>query len=62
MLVFSAIAIFDHNVVSCFFPSPSHEMHELLTALPIGIGVLCIMLSVAFPTHRPGIGFPLSAN
>ena len=62
ILVFSAIAMFDHNVVNCFFPSPSDEMREILTALPVGIGVFCSMLFVAFPTHRHGIGFPLSTN
>ncbi|RHN62357.1 hypothetical protein MtrunA17_Chr4g0046541 [Medicago truncatula] len=49
ILVFSAIAMFDDNVVNCFLPPPSHEMHEFLTALPVGIGVLCSMLFVAFP-------------
>ncbi|XP_061351749.1 protein DMP4-like [Gastrolobium bilobum] len=62
ILVFAAIALFDQNVVNCFFRSPSHETHEILTALPIGIGVFCSMLFVAFPTVRHGIGFPLSTN
>ncbi|KAJ7947024.1 DUF679 domain-containing protein [Quillaja saponaria] len=62
ILVFAAISLFDQNVVSCFFPSPSDETQEILTALPVGIGVICSMLFVAFPTQRHGIGFPLSAN
>ncbi|XP_004505097.1 protein DMP4-like [Cicer arietinum] len=62
ILVFSAIAMFDQNVVKCFFPSPSYEFREILTALPVGIGVFCSMLFVAFPTQRHGIGFPLSTN
>jgi hypothetical protein len=62
ILVFSAIALFDHNVVKCLFPSPSHETREILTALPVGIGVICSMMFVAFPTHRHGIGFPVSTN
>lgn len=62
ILVFAAIALFDQNVVNCFFPSPSHEAREILTALPVGIGVFCSMLFVAFPTQRRGIGFPLSTN
>ncbi|CAL0331373.1 unnamed protein product [Lupinus luteus] len=62
ILVFAAIALFDQNVVGCFFPSPSNEMEEILTALPVGIGVLCSMLFVAFPTQRHGIGFPISSN
>ncbi|OIV97126.1 hypothetical protein TanjilG_00155 [Lupinus angustifolius] len=62
ILVFAAIALFDQNVVGCFFPSPSNEMEEILTALPVGIGVLCSMLFVAFPTQRHGIGFPISTD
>ncbi|KAI5657179.1 hypothetical protein M9H77_25972 [Catharanthus roseus] len=62
ILVFAAVALFDQNVVNCFYPKPSDETQELLTALPVGIGVLCSMLFVAFPTKRHGIGFPLTAN
>ncbi|KAK7349235.1 hypothetical protein VNO77_06434 [Canavalia gladiata] len=53
-------ALFDQNVVNCFFPAPSNETQEILTALPVGIGVLRSMFFVAFPTQRHGIGFPLS--
>ncbi|PON60638.1 hypothetical protein TorRG33x02_284430 [Trema orientale] len=62
ILVFAAIALFDENVVSCFYPTPSDETQEVLTALPVGIGVVCSMLFVVFPTKRHGIGFPLSVN
>lgn len=62
VLVFTAIAMFDQNVVNCFFPEPSNQIQEVLTALPVGIGVICSMLFVVFPTQRHGIGFPLSTN
>lgn len=62
IMVFAAIALFDQNVVNCFFPEPSKETQEMLTALPVAIGVFCSMLFVAFPTERHGIGFPLSTN
>ncbi|KAL3522345.1 hypothetical protein ACH5RR_015179 [Cinchona calisaya] len=62
ILVFAAVALFDQNVVNCFYPTPSDETKELLTAVPVGIGVICSMLFVAFPTKRHGIGFPLTAN
>lgn len=62
ILLFAAVALFDQNVVNCFYPKPSDETQELLTALPVGIGVLCSMLFVAFPTKRHGIGSPLTAN
>nr|GLL28872.1 uncharacterized protein LOC109165377 [Ipomoea trifida] len=62
VLVFGAIALFDQNVVSCFYPAPSKEAQEILTAVPVGIGVVCSMLFVVFPTKRHGIGFPLTAD
>ncbi|XP_020230900.1 protein DMP4 [Cajanus cajan] len=62
VLVFAAIALFDQNVVNCFFPAPSNETQEILTALPVGIGVFSGMFFVTFPTQRHGIGFPLSTN
>ncbi|KAG9149592.1 hypothetical protein Leryth_021286 [Lithospermum erythrorhizon] len=62
ILVFAAVALFNQEVVNCFCPSPSDETIELLTALPVGIGVICSMLFVIFPTKRHGIGFPLTAN
>ncbi|KAH0924212.1 hypothetical protein HID58_024230, partial [Brassica napus] len=62
LLVFGAVVMFDHNVVSCFFPKPSAEVAELLTALPVAIGVFCSMMFATFPTTRHGIGFPLSAH
>ncbi|MBA0723339.1 hypothetical protein Golax_003923 [Gossypium laxum] len=60
--VFAAVALFDQNVVTCFYPTPSARVQEILKALPVGIGVCCSMLFVVFPTTRHGIGFPLSAN
>ncbi|GLT82806.1 hypothetical protein SLE2022_011450 [Rubroshorea leprosula] len=62
ILVFAAVALFDQNVVGCFYPTPSVDTQEILTAVPVGIGVICSMLFVVFPTKRHGIGFPLSAN
>lgn len=60
--VFAAVALFDQNVVGCFYPTPSVDAQEILTAMPVGIGVICSMLFVVFPTKRHGIGFPLTAN
>lgn len=58
--VFAAIAVFDKNVVNCFYPKPSEKLDEVLSTLPIGVGVLCSLLFGVFPTTRHGIGFPLS--
>ncbi|KAK2434413.1 hypothetical protein P8452_31544 [Trifolium repens] len=62
ILVFGAIAMFDQSVVTCLAPKPSEEAKELLVVLPIGIGILCSVLFLLFPTQRHGIGFPLSRN
>ncbi|XP_073030894.1 protein DMP7 [Primulina eburnea] len=60
ILVFGAVAMFDKNVVSCFYPTPSEEAVEILMALPVTVGVICSLLFVLFPSKRHGIGFPLS--
>ncbi|KAL8205160.1 hypothetical protein R6Q57_008711 [Mikania cordata] len=62
IMVFASVALFDQDVVNCFYPSPSDETRELLTALPVGFGVLFSMLFVVFPTQRHGIGFPVTTN
>ncbi|KAG6483577.1 hypothetical protein ZIOFF_060225 [Zingiber officinale] len=38
--VFAAVALFDQNVVSCFYPIPSEETKQVLTCLPVAIGVI----------------------
>ncbi|KAK8965536.1 hypothetical protein KSP40_PGU019349 [Platanthera guangdongensis] len=60
VLVFTAIAMFDRNTVSCFYESPSANVEQVLLVLPVGIGVLGSAFFVAFPTTRHGLGFPLS--
>ncbi|BAF18236.1 Os05g0562800, partial [Oryza sativa Japonica Group] len=60
IIIIIAVALFDQNVVSCFYPVPSEGTRQVLTALPIAIGVVGSMLFVSFPTTRHGIGFPLS--
>ncbi|CAI9784404.1 unnamed protein product [Fraxinus pennsylvanica] len=62
ILVFGAVAMFDKNVINCFYPSPSEEALEILKALPITIGVVCSILFIVFPSKRHGVGFPLSRN
>ncbi|KAJ1264068.1 hypothetical protein BS78_09G234400 [Paspalum vaginatum] len=62
VMIFAAVALFDQNVVSCFYPVPSEDARQVLTVLPIAIGVVGSMLFVTFPTTRHGIGFPLSQH
>ncbi|KAL0917987.1 hypothetical protein M5K25_013101 [Dendrobium thyrsiflorum] len=60
VLVFVAVALRDKNVVQCFCPSPETKTKEVLDILPLGIGVICSMLFVVFPTTRHGIGYPVT--
>ncbi|XP_062029153.1 protein DMP3-like [Rosa rugosa] len=60
VLVFGAVAFRDKNVLGCLYPMPAHETQEVLDIVPIGIGLLCSLLFVVFPTTRHGIGYPLS--
>ncbi|KAG5525788.1 hypothetical protein RHGRI_032169 [Rhododendron griersonianum] len=60
VLVFVAVALRDKNVQSCFYPRPGHEAREVLDIVPIGIGVICSLLFVIFPTRRHGIGYPVT--
>ncbi|PKA58378.1 hypothetical protein AXF42_Ash013884 [Apostasia shenzhenica] len=56
-LVFGVVALRDKNVVECFYPSPeTTTTKEVLDILPLGIGVICSMLFVVFPTTRNGVG------
>ncbi|CAL5329789.1 hypothetical protein CsSME_00010249 [Camellia sinensis var. sinensis] len=60
MLVFVAVALRDKNVLSCFYPKPAHETQEVLDIVPIGIGLICSLLFMVFPTRRHGIGYPVT--
>ncbi|KAK1374225.1 DUF679 domain-containing protein [Heracleum sosnowskyi] len=60
VLVFVVLALRDKNVVTCFYPQPSHEAQEVLNIVPIGIGFVCSLLFMVFPTRRHGIGYPVS--
>ncbi|CAO2210431.1 unnamed protein product [Urochloa humidicola] len=60
--VFGVVAARDKNVVRCLCPAPARETEEVLDILPLGVGVICSLLFVAFPTRRHGIGYPVTAN
>ncbi|KAI5661732.1 hypothetical protein M9H77_21055 [Catharanthus roseus] len=60
MLVFAAMALFDQNVVNCFYPTRTINALDFLNTIPVIIGVVCSLLFLVFPTTRHGIGFPLS--
>lgn len=62
VLVFIVLALRDKNVVTCFYPQPSHEAQEVLNIVPIGIGFICSLLFMVFPTRRHGIGYPVSSH
>ncbi|CAM0910674.1 unnamed protein product [Alopecurus aequalis] len=59
--VFGVMAASDKNVVGCFYgPSRARETEEVLDIVPLGVGVLCSLLFVTFPTRRHGIGYPVT--
>lgn len=62
VLVFGAVAFRDKNVLGCFYPMPAHQIQEVLDIVPIGIGLICSLLFVVFPTTRHGIGYPLTTG
>ncbi|XP_021722725.1 uncharacterized protein LOC110690201 [Chenopodium quinoa] len=60
ILVFMGVALLDQNVVKCLFPLPSQETKEKLVMFPIGVGIVCVLLFVCFPSKRRTIVSPLS--
>ncbi|KAJ4962662.1 hypothetical protein NE237_022601 [Protea cynaroides] len=62
VLVFVSVALRDRNVVSCFDPQPKHETQEVLDIVPVGLGVICGLLFMVFPTTRHGIGYPVTSG
>ncbi|XVE67470.1 hypothetical protein DITRI_Ditri08aG0164000 [Diplodiscus trichospermus] len=62
VLVFGAVALRDKNVLNCLYPTPKHETQEVLNIAPVGIGLICSLLFVVFPTRRHGIGYPVTSG
>ncbi|KAL8217630.1 hypothetical protein R6Q57_021003 [Mikania cordata] len=52
--VLVTIAMRDRSVVSCFYPRPSHEAQEVLDIVPLGLGLVCSLVFVIFPSKRHG--------
>ncbi|KAJ0251040.1 Protein DMP3 [Hirschfeldia incana] len=62
MLVFGAVAMRDKNAVSCFYPAPEQETKKVLDIVPVGVGVICGLLFLVFPTRRHGVGYPVTGD
>ncbi|XP_028792334.1 protein DMP3-like [Neltuma alba] len=62
LAVFVAVAMRDRNVVSCLYPSPAVETKQVLDIVPVGIGLICSLLFVVFPTTRHGVGYPVTPS
>ncbi|XP_074558215.1 protein DMP6-like [Curcuma longa] len=60
VLVFAAVAISDHNVVSCFRPNLSGDVGRAVAVVPMAVGFVASAVFVAFPTTRHGIGYPVT--
>jgi hypothetical protein len=61
VLVFFAVVLRDNNVLTCYYPQPKHETKEVLDIVPLGIGLVCSLLFLVFPTTRHGIGYPVTS-
>jgi Protein of unknown function (DUF679) len=61
LMVFAAVALFDKNIESCFFPVLSDDTRQILTAVPVATGLVGSALFVVFPSSRHGIGFPAAS-
>ncbi|KAL3814524.1 hypothetical protein ACJIZ3_015792 [Penstemon smallii] len=62
VLVFVAVGLRDKNVVTCFYPLRGRQVQEVLDIVPMGIGVVCGLLFVMFPTTGHGIGYPVTRD
>ncbi|KAL1211386.1 Protein DMP5 [Cardamine amara subsp. amara] len=62
VLVFGAVALRDKYVKDCFCPSPEEETKHVLDIVPVGVGVMCSLLFMVFPTRRHGIGYLVTGN
>ncbi|OAY84228.1 hypothetical protein ACMD2_05452 [Ananas comosus] len=62
VLVFTAVALLDANIESCFYPVLSYDTKQVLTVVPVAAGLVGGGLFATFPSTRHGIGFPLSAS
>jgi hypothetical protein len=57
VLVFGAVALMDSNVVNCYYADARADAKQLVTNLPLGVGFVCTLIFIAFPTTRHGIGY-----
>ncbi|KMZ73338.1 hypothetical protein ZOSMA_14G01020 [Zostera marina] len=62
LLVFVAVVLFDKNVVNCLLPGRNGKEKEVLVMAPFGIGFVCSVLFIVFPTTRHGVGFPVAPH
>lgn len=57
VLVFASVALMDPNVVNCYYAGANANAKQLINNLPLGVGFVCSVIFVAFPTTRHGIGY-----
>jgi Protein of unknown function (DUF679) len=58
--VFAIVAMLDKNTVECFYPAFLNYQATLLKVLPTVVGGMASVVSMLFPDHRHGIGYPPS--
>lgn len=58
VLVFGSVAFMDSDVVNCYYADVRANAKQLVINLPLGVGFICSLLFVVFPTTRHGMGYP----
>jgi len=58
VLVFGSVAFMDSDVVNCYYADVRANAKQLVINLPLGVGFVCSLLFLVFPTTRHGMGYP----
>lgn len=56
-LVFGVVAFMNSNIVNCYYKDARANAKQLVINLPLGVGFVCSLLFLVFPTTRHGIGY-----
>lgn len=57
VLVFGSVAFMDFDVVNCYYADVRANAKQLVINIPLGVGFVCSVFFVVFPTTRHGFGY-----
>lgn len=55
--LFIVVALGNAGIQSCLFPGVGSDVRQVLTSLPVGLGLLSSLMFMIFPTTRKSIGY-----